>query len=85
MILKQTIGCTCASLTVDDVEEINLTEEQRKEVIQKISEYIANQMKTDDLNCFLQYFIDFFGEEHCISDEPCECCGDLVYESTLVI
>jgi hypothetical protein len=85
MILKQTTGCTCASLTVDNVEEINLTKEQRKEVIQKISEYIANQMKTDDLNCFLQYFIDFFGNEKCISNEPCECCGDLVYESTLVI
>ena len=85
MILKQTTGCVCDSLTVDDVEEIDLTEEQRKEVILKISEYISNQMKTGDLNCFLQYFIDFFGEEHCISDEPCECCGDLVYESTLII
>lgn len=85
MILKQITGCTCASLTVNDVEEINLTEEQRKEVILKISEYIANQMKTDDLNCFLQYFIDAFGEEECISEEHCECCGDWVYETTLVI
>lgn len=85
MILKQTTGCVCNSLTVDDVEEIYLTEDQRKEVILKISEYIANQMKPDDLNCFLQYFIDFFGNEKCISDEPCECCGDWVYETTLVI
>jgi hypothetical protein len=85
MILKQTTGCVCNSLTVDDVEEIDLTEEQRKEVILKISEYIANQMKTDDLNCFLQYFIDFFGEEKCISNEPCDCCGDWVYETTLIV
>lgn len=85
MILKQTIGCVCASLTVDDIEEIDLTEKQRKEVILKISEYIANQMKTDDLNCFLQDFIDFFGDEKCISNEPCECCGDWIYETTLII
>lgn len=52
MILKQTTGCVCNSLTVDGVEEIDLTEDQRKEVILKISEYIADQMKTDDLNCF---------------------------------
>lgn len=85
MILKQTTGCVCDSLTVDDVEEIDLTDEQRRQVILKISEYIANQMKTDDLNCFLQHFIDFFGEERCISEEPCDCCGDWVYETTLVI
>lgn len=85
MTLKQTTGCVCASLTIDDVEEVDLTEKQRKEVILKISEYITNQMKTSDLNCFLQYFIDFFGKEQCISDEPCECCGDLVYETTLII
>ena len=30
MILKQTTGCVCNSLTVDDIEEIDLTEEQRK-------------------------------------------------------
>lgn len=85
MILKQTTGCVCNSLTVDGVEEIDLTEDQRKEVILKISEYIANQMKTDDLNCFLQTFIDFFGNGQCISDEPCDCCGDWVYETTLLI
>lgn len=85
MILKQTTGCVCNSLTIDGVEEIYLTEDQRKEVILKISEYIADQMKTDDLNCFLQYFIDFLGEARCISDEPCDCCGDLVYETTLII
>lgn len=85
MILKQITGCVCASLTVDDVEEIDLTDEQRRQVILKISEYIANQMSPGDLNCFLQYFIDFFGKEKCISEEPCECCGDWVYETTLVI
>jgi hypothetical protein len=85
MILKEITGCVCDSLTVDGVEEIDLTEEQRKEVILKISEYIANQMKTDKLNYFLTYFLASFGEERCISEEPCECCGDLVYETTLVI
>lgn len=85
MILKQITGCVHDSLTVDGVEEINLTEEQRKEVILKISEYIANQMKTDQLNYFLTYFLTAFGKEHCISEEPCECCGDWVYETTLVI
>lgn len=85
MILKQTTGCVCDSLTVDDVEEIDLTDEQRRQVILKISEYIANQMSPGDLNCFLQYFIDFFGNGQCISEEPCECCGDRVYETTLVI
>lgn len=85
MVLKQVTGCVCNSLTVDGVEEIDLTEAQRREVIGKLSAYIANNMKTGDLNCFLQYFIDFFGDGKCISDEPCECCGDLIYESVINI
>lgn len=85
MILKQVTGCVCNSLTVDGVEEIELTEKQRREVIGKLSEYIANNMKTEDLNCFLQYFIDFFGDEKCISDEPCECCGDWIWETVINI
>lgn len=68
-----TRGCICDSLTVDDVEEINLDNDRRKEVIKKI----FDNMKPEDLNYLLQWYIEEFGEYES-DDEPCECCGDYV-------
>ena len=77
MELKKTIGCVAFSLSVDGVEEINLTDEERQEVLNKI----FNKLKPDDLNYVLQALIPIFGEYE--SDGiPCECCGDIVEEYT---
>lgn len=50
MIIEMTTGCICDSLTVDGIEEIDLTDDKRKEILIKISNYIVK------LN------IKFFGE-----------------------
>ena len=73
MKLELIRGCIRGSLTVDDVQEIDLNDEQRKEVIKKIFE----SMKPEDLNYLLQWYIEEFGEYEC-DHEPCECCGDIV-------
>lgn len=73
MELKKVVGCTAFSLSVDGEEEVNLTDEKRKEVLKKIFE----ALKTEDLNFVLQELIPIFGEYE--SDGiPCECCGDIV-------
>ncbi len=73
MRLKYVEGCVCTSLTVDGKEEIDLTDDERKEVLRKIFE----ELKPSDLNYVLQSLIKQFGEYDC-DDEPCECCGDIV-------
>lgn len=40
MILEKVTGCICDSLTVDGVQEIDLTDEKRVEVLSAISYYV---------------------------------------------
>ena len=72
MKLELIRGCICGSLNVDGTEEIDLTDDQRKEVLKKIFEHL----KPEDLNYVMQDLIETFGEYSC--GEPCECCGDFV-------
>jgi len=73
MELVLTKGCVAGSLTVDDIEEYEMTDEQRKETLMKI----FNHLKPEDLNYVLQLMIPYFGEYE--SDGiPCECCGDII-------
>ena len=76
MVLKLVKGCICDSMTVDDIEEIDLTDEQREKVI----ETIMKNLKPEDLNYLLQKTIPLFAQEEHFDDEPCECCGDYVEE-----
>ena len=73
-LLKRT-GCIAWALDVDDIPEIDLTNEQRQKVIDKIFKYI----KPEHLNELLNWFVEEFGEYEC-DHEPCECCGDIVEE-----
>lgn len=73
MILRMVRGCICDSLSVDGKEEIDLTDEERQEVLKKIFEHL----KPQDLNNILQDLIEMFGEYEC-DDEPCETCRDYV-------
>lgn len=77
MKLKLVRGCVCGSMTVDDTEEIDLTDEERQVVLDKIFEHL----KPEDLNYVLQSLIEIFGTYTC-ENEPCECCGDIVEEWT---
>lgn len=73
MILRMVRGCIHDSLRVDGKEEIDLTDEERMEVLRKI----FDQLKPQDLNNVLQGLIEMFGDYEC-DDEPCETCGDFV-------
>lgn len=70
LIMKR--GCTWDSLTVDNVEEIDLTDEKRIEVLDKISKFIASmdirefgEVIKDELEMYdseedLEYSDDFY-------------------------
>ena len=76
MKLKMTRGCICDSLTIDGKEEINLTEEERKQIWL----HVCDTLKSKDpkhLNELLQFILENYGNYAC-STEPCECCGDFV-------
>lgn len=61
------------SLTVDDKEEMDLTDDERRNVLKRIFEHL----KPNDLNGVIQILIERFGDCK-TDDEPCETCGDYV-------
>ena len=122
MKLVSRSGCICSSLTVDEIEEIDIPfDRNRKLVLIKIGDYVSRQTLSDNalvdfkehiqayldleeddvknktmkelveliknqpahmLNYVLQFIIPAFGVLTYVG-EPCECCGDIVYEYTL--
>ena len=79
MRLKKVTGCICDSLTAEldgeEVEEINMTPEQRMEVIEKIADWMKKN--PDQLNYIMQDMTESFGEYE-NDGHVCECCGDTV-------
>ena len=73
MIIQMTRGCIANSLTVDGKEEIDLSDNERQEVLR----HIFDHLKAPDLNYVLQDLVETF-EEYESDDEPCETCGDYV-------
>jgi len=73
MELKYIRGCVHDNILVDGVQEMNISDEERKIVLEKI----AKSLKPSDLNILLQEIIPIFGELES-SDGPCESCGDYV-------
>lgn len=82
VIITKVSGCTAGSLNVDGVEEIEMTNEQRQQVIFKIFQWLSKH--PDQLNYVLQDLTETFGIYES-DDEPCECCGDIVESNTWVI
>lgn len=76
MQIELTRGCTANSLTVDGIEEIHLTNEQRMEVKKRIGEWISRSEVS--LNELLVLLVEHFYDDYEGDDEPCECCGDFV-------
>lgn len=75
MKLIYSYGCLANELSINGISEIDLTDKQRKEVINRIFQWYDKHPAA--LNDLLQYFI----ETHCDDydcTEPCECCGDMV-------
>ena len=76
MKLKMVSGCMSDLLTVNNIEEINLTDNQRKNIIHRI--YTWYRKHPEQLNNLLQYFIESNYDTIDMSEEPCEYCGDFV-------
>lgn len=82
MILKKITGCIANSLTADNVEEIDMTPEQKQDTINHICAWIQNH--PEELNQVMQSMIEAFGDCD-MSDTPCECCGDFIVTETWAI
>lgn len=82
MILKKISGCVADSLSANNIEEIDMTDEQRQNVI----DHICKELKKhpEQLNYVLQELIPIFGD-FTSTDKPCECCGDYIDTYTWVI
>ena len=81
--LEYSYGCMANSLSLNGIEEIDLTDSERKHVIHKIFAWYRKH--PEELNNLLQYFIESNYTEYKYSDKPCECCGDIIetYKMTL--
>ena len=62
MIIEMTTGCICDSLTVDGIEEINLTDDKRKEVLIKISNY-NTELNIKSLGKLIDNYLSMFDQE----------------------
>lgn len=60
MKLELSQGCICDSITIDNTEEMHLTDEQRRNVIDKVCAYLKS--KPELLNSFLTWFLTWEGE-----------------------
>lgn len=81
MILHNVSGCLAFSLNIDGKEEIDMTDNERMQVIDKIYEWMKRHPEL--LNNILQDLSSSFGEYNVINNEPCECCGDIIDEYVL--
>ena len=79
MRLKKVTGCIADSLTAEfdgeEVEEIDMTPDQRMQVIEKIAGWMKKN--PDQLNYIMQDMTESFGEYE-NDGHVCECCGDTV-------
>lgn len=78
MKLKYVTGCVCDSLSVNDKEFNELPLEERKEVLHYLIEHSIDEYTLQEL--FIKYMEC---EGNCDTSDPCECCGDIVYQYDL--
>lgn len=74
MKLKYVDGCICTSLSVDDVESIDMNPEDFRKVIHQLVDKVEDFAVLQDLftNC-----MESLGYYHC-SEHACDCCGDYI-------
>lgn len=80
MKLQHTEGCICDSLTVDNVETINMKIEDLQTILCKL---IKKESDIATLQQLLITIIDSEGEYKYLGH--CECCGDYISEYTLEV
>lgn len=81
--LEYSRGCMANSLSLNGIEEIDLTDDERKQVIHKIFAWYRKHPK--ELNNLLQYFIESNYNDYQCSEKPCECCGDIIETYKMVL
>lgn len=81
MNIKYVCGCMADSLTIDDVETVDMSLVDIKEVINIL---VDRETDLGVLQQILIQCVESQGEYSC-ADEPCECCGDYVTTSELNI
>lgn len=80
MEFKHTDGCTSFSLTVDDVETVDMP---TKEIQAAIKVLVDKQTDIGALQSLLIDLIDSMGDEQYVG--TCEECGDSIYTTTLKV
>ena len=80
MKLEVTEGCTAFSYTVNDKEWVDLTDEERKDVLLKI---IQSQNQFDNCQDVFISLVQEFGKYKNLG--RCEQCGDCIETHTLEI
>ena len=81
MKIVLTQGCICDSLEINDKEEIELTDNERQEAMNKVCEWLKKHPHY--LNHLLQHMVPWEGEYEDLG--TCEQCGDTVDRYTLTI
>ena len=76
MNIELTKGCVYGSITIDDKEEINLSDKERAKIKEHICKWICREDVS--LNELLRVLVSHYHDEYKCDDEPCECCGDYV-------
>ena len=80
MKLEYTDGCICTSLTVDEVQTIDMNINDFRDVIHKLID------REDDIATLQSLFIDLMESQGTYKDlGHCEQCGDYISEFTLEI
>lgn len=80
MKIESITGCTCDSLTVDDVETVDMDKEAVKDVIKKLID------REDDLGTLQSILIDLVESRGEFEDlGHCDQCGDWITKYTLEI
>ena len=80
MKLKMSRGCIADWLGADGMLEVDMDDETRAKVYDKIFEFLKTQ--NGGLNQLMQFTLETYGEYEC-GGESCECCGDTVESWTL--
>lgn len=78
MKIESVTGCICDSLTVDDVETVDMDKEAVKDVIKKLID------REDDLGALQSILIDLVETQGEFEDlGHCEQCGDWITKYTV--
>lgn len=74
MKIEMVRGCINNYLGIDDIREIDMTEEQKERYFDEIIK-ILPKLHCSWFNRFLQWVCEEYGYYEC-SEKPCEQCGD---------